>query len=260
MFKATILGVLLSSAAVAAEGWGSLKGSFQYDGTPPKPAPITVDKDTECCAKHGLVDEGVMVDPKTKAIQNVVVYLHQSRTDKTPPIHPDLLAAAKEKVKINNANCRFDPHIIPAFTGQTVILGNSNPVSLNPKVNSLSPENPPIDRLIPAKTDIEHFFKGRENLPTEVSCSIHPWMKGYIVVKDHPYIAITGADGSFEIKNLPAGKWTFQIWQEKSGFVDKVKVNGKDPKWAKGRVDVTIEPDKTADLGEVMVAPANFKK
>ena len=59
-----------------------------------------------------------------------------------------------------------------------------------------------------------------ERLPGLVDCNIHPWMKGYLLVRDNPYMAVTGNDGSFLIANLPAGEWEFQAWHERSGFVD----------------------------------------
>ena len=47
-----------------------------------------------------------------------------------------------------------------------------------------------------------------------VVCNIHPWMKAYILSLDHPYMAVTGEDGTFEIKNMPAGQHEFQFWHE----------------------------------------------
>jgi hypothetical protein len=48
-------------------------------------------------------------------------------------------------------------------------------------------------------------------------CDIHPWMAGYVSVTNHPYFAVTGDDGSFEIKNVPAGSYTVEAWQEDLG-------------------------------------------
>lgn len=248
--------VCFAHSGLAADEWGTIKGVFKYDGVPPKPKPIAADKDAEFCGKHGLVNESLVVDPATKGIRDIVIYLYTKPTEKAPPIHPDALAAAKEKVVLSNINCRFEPRIVGAMIDQPVVLGNADPVGHNVKVNSLN--NSPINPIIPAKSEIDHVFKKKETLPTQVQCSIHPWMAGYIVVKDHPYIAVTGPDGSFEIKNVPAGKWTYQFWHE-TGFVDKVKIKGKDPKWSKGRTEIKIEPGKTYDLGEVLVAPSVFK-
>jgi hypothetical protein len=40
-------------------------------------------------------------------------------------------------------------------------------------------------------------------------------MKGRIGVFDHPYFAVTGTDGKFEIKNVPAGEVIIKIKHER---------------------------------------------
>lgn len=256
-FVASVALGLASVVSASAADWGSLTGVFKYDGAAPKAAPITATKDPEFCGKHELVDETLVVDAKTKAIQNVIVFLYLKPGEKKPAIHPDLAAAAKNPIRFTNANCRFEPHVVAAMAGQTVVLGNNDPVGHNTKVDTFV--NPPINPIIPAKSDLNQVFASEEKLPAKVSCSIHPWMTGWLVVKDHPYVGISGADGKFEIPNLPAGEWTFQVWQEKAGFVDKVKVKGKDPKWSKGRFTIKIQAGKATDLGDVMVDPSVFK-
>ena len=50
-----------------------------------------------------------------------------------------------------------------------------------------------------------------------MKCNVHSWMRAYIGVMDHPYFAVTGPDGSFELKNVPPGDYTLAVWQEKLG-------------------------------------------
>jgi hypothetical protein len=51
-------------------------------------------------------------------------------------------------------------------------------------------------------------------------------MRAYIGVVDHPYFAVTGKDGSFEIPNVPPGDYVIEAWQEKLGTQEqKVTVN-----------------------------------
>jgi hypothetical protein len=64
-------------------------------------------------------------------------------------------------------------------------------------------------------------------------CDVHPWMTGYVVVTDNPHFAVTGDDGSFEIKDVPAGKYTVEIWHEKYGSQTK---------------ELTVADGKAADL------------
>ena len=110
------------------------------------------------------------------------------------------------------------------WTRQKVVLGNSDPVGHNVKIDCR--DNPQSNDTIPSGGTIEKKFDKAERLPVPVSCSIHPWMKGWIVIRDTPYMAVTDADGKFEIKNLPAGEWQFMFWQEQAGYVSNVKSTG----------------------------------
>jgi hypothetical protein len=57
----------------------------------------------------------------------------------------------------------------------------------------------------------------RPEIMIRVKCDIHSWMRAWIGVVDNPYFAVTGADGKFEIGNVPAGEYTLEAWQEVLG-------------------------------------------
>ena len=44
-------------------------------------------------------------------------------------------------------------------------------------------------------------------------------MRTNVLIKDHPYTAVTDATGRFEIKDLPTGEQTFRVWHERPGYV-----------------------------------------
>ena len=48
-----------------------------------------------------------------------------------------------------------------------------------------------------------------------IKCDVHPWMGARIGVVDHPFYAVTAEDGSYEIKGLPVGTYTIEVWHEK---------------------------------------------
>jgi hypothetical protein len=54
-------------------------------------------------------------------------------------------------------------------------------------------------------------------------------MKGYHLVLDHRWGAITDADGKFELPELPPGKYDLKVWHEKAGYLErsvKLEING----------------------------------
>lgn len=250
-----VLGVMSAAATVNAADWGDLKIKFTYDGTPPKAAPIQVTKDPQFCGKHNLKTEKLVVNPANKGIKNIVVYIYTRGSTKVP-VHPSYEEAAN-KSTLNNMNCRYEPHVVAVRVGQKLEIGNPDPIAHNSKIDFFS--NAPQNPIIPPTKSVLIDVKQEERLPARVSCSIHPWMEAWVVAKKHPYVGVSNEDGEVVIKNIPAGKWTFQFWQEQSGYLQEVQVDGKKTSWRRGRADLTIT-SKGLDLGEVKVPAAAFKK
>ena len=245
------LAALVGHSANAAE-WGNLKGRIFYDGAPPKPDLVTVTANQEFCGKFKIYKENVVVG-KDGGLKNVFVFLYLSSGDPKPAIHPDYAKTESVEVVLDNEKCRFEPRALALRTTQTLVIGNKDSVGHNTKIDAFA--NLPINPLVPAGGKVSKQFPAPERLPMTVSCSIHPWMTARVLIKDHPYVAVTDENGNFEIKNIPAGDWTFCAWQEEAGYVDDIKLNGKPAEWKKGRFEVTIKNGETFDIGEVHFAP-----
>ncbi len=251
----SLFALSLAALPAAAQEWGNLKGRVVYGGEKPAVMFETISADKEFCSPHKPVNESIVVGDGN-GLANVVVFLYVATGGKAPAVHPSYEETAKAVVEMNNEKCRFEPHVVLLRTTQTLALGNKDTVGHNSKVDTFS--TPSINPIIPAGGVYEHSLPAEERLPARVSCSIHPWMRGWIVVKESPYMAVTNEKGEFEIANLPVGSLTFQFWQETAGYLDKVQVDGKDTAWARGRVDVEIKPGDN-DLGTITVPAAEFK-
>jgi plastocyanin len=240
--------------AAKATGWGTIKGRFVYDGAPIKPAALSITKDADVCGKHPLVNESLLVSDGG-ALANVVLYARDRKIE----VHPDYAASAKEKVVLDNHDCHFEPHIVAVRTGQPLEIKNSDPVGHNTNIQWAT--NSPFNGIIPAGSSSMQTMTGPEQQPATAVCNIHPWMKGYVVVQAHPYMAITGKDGAFELKNVPAGvPVEFQAWHEASTANNNaLQAERPDLKWqANGRFTVTLKPDEVLDLKEIKVPAATL--
>jgi len=249
---AVVLALLLTGTSRADE-WGTIKGRFLFGGDAPTAAEIKADKDIEICGKHKLVSEELSVGAD-KGIANVVVFVR----DKAVKVNPEAAAQAKAaKVVLDNKDCRFTPHVVVVHTGQPLIIKNSDTVGHNSNVATI--KNPASNSLIPAGGESSIPFANEEAMPAQVTCNIHPWMKAWVLVRPNPYATVSAADGTFEIKNVPAGEVELQLWHEKAGFIAEMTVGGKSEKVAKGRKKVKVDSAGT-DLGDMVLAPGLFQK
>ncbi len=235
--------------AQAAE-WGSLKGRIVVDGTPTKPAALTVTKDQFCIDKKPM-NEAIMIG-KDNALVNAVVYLRVATGQKVA-VNPEYDAKAKEPVVLDNKGCSFQPHIALVRVGQTLDIKNTDPVGHNTNVAAFA-----FNQTIPTGGHAEIKASAAGPLPTPVVCNIHPFMKGYVLAQDHPYMAVAGDDGTFEIKNIPAGKHDFQFWHEAAGYLKDIKLKSVTAD-RRGRAELTIPAGQTLDLGDIKVKASALK-
>jgi hypothetical protein len=131
-----------------------------------------------------------------------------------------------------------------------VEIKNSDDVSHNTKIDP--GKGVPINQNLPAHgSPVVYDPSDEEALPAPVSCSIHPWMRAYLLPRKDKYFAVTGPDGSFEIENLPAGEEIeIQVWHEKAnGPGGGLVLANKELKWSsKGRFKVKLEADQAKVL------------
>src|SRR5262249_38813859 len=184
-------------------------------------------KDEEYCLSRGkLYFEDVLIDPKNRGIQNAVVWLRPDAQDRKAPfpkenIHPKRAAAEAKTYTVTVTCCQFEPRVIAARAGDSVSFKNASniPHNANYLTVGADSEGRMFNVLVPASKSYSSpkplsVTRG----PDTYRCSIHPWMTGYVWAFDHPYSAVTAADGSFAIPDAPVGKWRLVVWHERTGY------------------------------------------
>ncbi|MSR57428.1 MAG: hypothetical protein EXS05_07130 [Planctomycetaceae bacterium] len=226
--------VAAAALGLAADGTGTFSGVVLFDGNPPTAELVVkkgdaTKKDAAVCAAQDVPSEELVINKDNKGIANVFIYL-----DKAPAGAKFDKAEGKEVV-FDQMGCRFLPHALVAQAGQKVMVKSGDPIGHNTHTSPL--RNNPFNQVITAndRVGVDLKYVKAEKQPIEVKCDFHPWMKAYHLILDHPYMAVTDADGKFTIADLPPGKHEFKIWHEKKGYLER--------KYA-----VEVKPGETTDV------------
>jgi len=224
----------------AAKGkWADIKGQVVFPESKPIPKRLALDvtQDKPHCLKDGaILDESIIVNAKNRGIKNVAVWLRPLDPDEKAfakgQIHPDDAKRKAAEVVIDQPCCMFVERVTLARVGDTLVVKNSAPVAHNVFWNSTN--NGDLNENI--GPGLKYIFKNplvAESTPIQYKCTIHGWMTGYVRIYDHPYFAITDADGKFEIKNAPVGKFRIVFWHEsglrggaKGRFGEAIEISG----------------------------------
>ncbi len=191
------------------EGSGaSVVGRVKFQGQLPQPARVSMAADPSCAKLHPAPAVGQdYVAGSDNSLGNVVVFISdglQNRTFDVPT----------QEVTFEQKGCIYEPHVVAVRANQKLKMVNSDNTTHN--IHPLPANNREWNKAEPAGTTMEESFP-REEIAIPVKCNVHPWMKSYIAVFKHPYFAVTGKDGSFQLPHLPPGEYTVEAWHEKLG-------------------------------------------
>lgn len=188
---------------------GRVTGVVRFAGKKPAARVISMNAEEGCEKMHPKgVPEEVVVLGKGGALANAIVYIKSGLESKKfePP---------KEAVVLDQHGCMFVPRVLAIQTGQSLSVKNSDPVSHNihPRPEQNREWN---QQQSPGAPDLRRKFTAPE-VVIPVRCNIHSWMRSYIAVTDHPYIAVTNGAGAFEWPHVPPGEYTVAVWHETLG-------------------------------------------
>jgi hypothetical protein len=250
-------GLLLTAVTLAAptidkpEPWATIKGRVAWPEVKfpdRKEIEITRDKKAILACLNGekLFSDQFVINKDNRGVQWAFVWLAPPKVEGgakpiSLPIHPDLKKIKVKEVVLDVPCCSFVPHAVGLRQGQTLVEKNSSTIAHNFRLDG-GIDNPLNNVVVAPGKQQEVADLKPSARPMVMSCSIHPWMRAWVRVFDHPYFAVTDADGKFEIANAPAGDWRLFIWHEETGWLNK---GGKDGE------PITLKPGQTKDVGDV---------
>jgi len=197
-----------TGAAAQATGRGTIKGHIRLTGKLPGYPIIRMGMDPMCARMNTgkrTVQE-IVVASLDGSLANVFVTVQGS----FPPA-----AAPAEAVTLDQRGCIYAPRVVGVRAGQILQVRNSDDLLHN--VHGLSARGNGFNVSEPKAGMVQPFHLKDEEVMLRVKCDIHSWMTAYVGVVNHPYYAVTGGTGLFEIANVPAGTLKIQAWQERYG-------------------------------------------
>ncbi|MDB5296549.1 MAG: hypothetical protein JWO31_2532, partial [Phycisphaerales bacterium] len=188
------------SRPVVTAGTVAVSGKVTFDGPPPPPG--TLGEQLCCDKKVAIPDESLVVEAGG-GVRNVVVYLKDGPNVASPP----------PPAVLDQAGCRYVPHVLAVRAGQPVTVKSSDPTLHNAHADKGT--NKPFNLPFADAGDAKTVTFPSPEVAVRVRCDVHQWMGAYVAVFDHPYYAVTGEGGRFELPNVPAGTYTLVAWHER---------------------------------------------
>ena len=185
---------------------GTLKGHVKYDGKPPKKKTLRMDADPVCGAAHTdrVYNENFKM-AEDGSMEEALIYIKDVSYSEGVPSEPTIL---------DQKGCVYVPHVFGMIAGQQLLIKNSDATLHN--IHSLPKINKEFNFAMPKVVkEKKSTFSKSEPDPFYIKCDVHPWMKTWVLVSDHPYFAVTDAKGNFSIDGIPAGTYEVVCWQEK---------------------------------------------
>jgi plastocyanin len=187
---------------------GRITGTVTYEGAPPPMKTITLAGEPQCAAGHpGPVPAGDALVHDGR-VENAVVYVKDGLGERT-------FAVPDTPVVIDQAGCLYAPRVAGARACQPVQFVNSDGVLHN--VHGTPKNSPPWNFGMAVRGSQRAIRVPNPEVAIEIRCDVHPWMRAYLGVLDHPYFAVTGADGRFMLADLPPGDYAVESWHERFG-------------------------------------------
>jgi len=202
--------ILILSSVLTFCFAGDIQGKITFDGKAPKMKSLRMDADPVCVANNEVAPrkEWLILD-ENNGLKNVLVFVKESPSnslsgDHSPPENPAV---------IDQNGCVYVPHVLGVMVGQKLDILNSDGTLHN--IHALPKINKEFNNAMPRSKKRMTVQFDKSEAPFKVKCDVHPWMKAWVLVSDHPYFAVTDSNGNFSIDGIPTGSYEVVCWQEK---------------------------------------------
>ena len=185
----------------------TVKGKVLLEGTPPENPVLKMASDPACGtaevrAESYLAENG--------ALQNVFVHIKNN-----DGLGKYIFDTPTEPVKLDQKGCRYVPHVLGIRVSQPLEVSNSDQTLHN--VHGMPQTNREFNHGQPIAGMKNTVAFSSPEVMVPFKCDVHAWMSAYVGVVSHPYFAVTGKEGTFELQTIPPGTYTIEAWHEKLG-------------------------------------------
>jgi plastocyanin len=189
--------------AAVADG-GSIAGSVKAIGNIPAAEKVEITKDNSACGTEKVLED--ITVGSGGELSHAVVWIEDIKSGKD--------WGNGSAGSVDQVNCRYIPHVQAVAPGATLEVINSDSVLHN--IHAYSGDETLFNIAQPIqgqKTKKDLMESG----PVHLKCDVHSWMSAWVFVAANPYYAVTGADGSFTLDDVPPGDYTVKVWHGKLG-------------------------------------------
>lgn len=199
------------SAAVSGEPIapipGALAGRVRFEGEAPARRVVSGINSQPGCTGHASAPLSETVIVNDGRLVNAFVYVKRGFEGASVPPPP------AEAAVLDQRGCIYTPHVLGMQVGQKLVVRNSDGTTHN--VNRRAKKNSSANLTQPKGAPEIAWVPEKDELGVAFSCDLHPWMRSYVCVSEHPWFAVSDARGEFAIRGLPPGEYTLEAWHEK---------------------------------------------
>jgi hypothetical protein len=213
-----------AAAPVSDAEAATVTGKVAFTGTAPVMRNLSMDATPACARAHtSPVKSQEVIVNGNGTLKNTFVWVKAGL--------PERQWSPSGSPRLDQKGCMYEPHVMGVMANQEFEIANDDPTNHN--IHPLPKENREWNESQAPGTEAKKKSFPRQEVMIPVKCNVHPWMRSYIGVVNHPFFAVTGDDGTFTIKGLPPGTYTIEAWHEKFGVQEsQVTVAPKESKTA----------------------------